>query len=130
MSRSDDNSLPFAQIVLDATGSRACTTVFILIILILFSNATRGNTISASRALLSFARDGMLPYPHLFTYVRLGEPVLGIVLSVVVALIVGLVQFGPAAAFNSLLGGSTIFLFISYGMSVSVSAAICEGMVG
>jgi amino acid transporter len=59
----------------------------------------------------------MLPYPHLFTYVRLGEPVWGIVLSVVVALIVGLVQFGPAAAFNSLLGGSTIFLFISYGMS-------------
>ncbi|OCF39128.1 hypothetical protein I317_07069 [Kwoniella heveanensis CBS 569] len=106
--------LPFAQICMDATGSKAATSIFILIILIVFSNATRGNTISASRCLMAFARDEMLPYKHLFMVVRLGEPVWGIVLSVFIALLVGLVQFGPAAAFNSLLGGSTIFFFISY----------------
>lgn len=97
---------------MDATNSRVATTIFLLIVLIVFSNATRGNTISASRALLAFGRDGMLPYGHLFTVCILGEPVWGIVLSMVVALLVGLVQFGPAAAFNSLLGGSTIFFFM------------------
>lgn len=100
---------------MDATGSKAAATVFVLIILIVFSNATRGNTISASRALLAFGRDGMLPYGHYFTVVKLGEPVWGTLLSVAVALLVGLVQFGPSSAFNSLLGGSTIFFFISYG---------------
>ncbi|WVR04219.1 hypothetical protein IAU60_001219 [Kwoniella sp. DSM 27419] len=107
-------TLPFAQICMDATGSKAATSIFILIILIVFSNATRGNCISASRTLMAFARDGMLPYGDLFMVVKLGEPVWGIVISVFVALLVGLVQFGPAAAFNSLLGGSTIFFFISY----------------
>ncbi|WVQ78062.1 hypothetical protein IAT38_000143 [Cryptococcus sp. DSM 104549] len=106
--------LPFAQICMDATGSKAATTIFILIILIVFSNATRGNCISASRTLMAFARDGMLPYGEVFMVVKWGEPVWGIVLSVVISLLVGLVQFGPAAAFNSLLGGSTIFFFVSY----------------
>ena len=101
---------------MDATGSKAATTIFLAIVLVVFSNATRGNTISASRALLAFGRDGMLPYGHLFTICVLGEPVWGIVLSVVVALLVGLVQFGPAAAFNSLLGGSTIALFMAYAL--------------
>jgi amino acid transporter len=105
-------SLPFAQLVMDATGSRAATTVFLLIILIVFSNATRGNTISASRALLAFGRDGMLPYGHHLTVCVLGEPVWGIILSIFVALLVGLVQFGPAAAFNSLTGSATIFFFM------------------
>ncbi|WVW79036.1 hypothetical protein I302_100999 [Kwoniella bestiolae CBS 10118] len=106
--------LPFAQICMDATNSRAATTIFILILLIVFSNATRGNTISAGRTLMAFARDGMLPYGHVFMTVKLGEPIYGIILSVIIALLVGLVQFGPAAAFNSLTGGSTIFFFISY----------------
>jgi amino acid transporter len=102
---------------MDATGSKAATTIFILIVLIVFSNATRGNCISASRCLLAFARDDMLPYGKYFTVVKFGEPVWGIVLSVAVSLVIGLVQFGPAAAFNSLLGGSTIFLFVSYSES-------------
>lgn len=120
-----NRSLPFAQICMDATGSKAATTVFILIVLVVFSNATRGNCISASRCLLAFGRDGMLPYGHYFTIVKLGEPVWGIVLSVVISLIVGLVQFGPAAAFNSLLGGSTIFFFVSYSRSTSISTFTC-----
>ncbi|WWC87420.1 uncharacterized protein L201_002309 [Kwoniella dendrophila CBS 6074] len=106
--------LPFAQICMDATNSKAATTIFILILLIVFSNATRGNTISAGRTLMAFARDGMLPYGSIFMTVKLGEPIYGIILSVIIALLVGLVQFGPAAAFNSLTGGSTIFFFISY----------------
>lgn len=100
--------------MLDATGSRAATTVFLGILLVIFSNAPRANCIGVSRILLAFGRDEMLPFSNWFTVVKLGEPIWGIVLSVVVALLVGLVQFGPAAAFNSLLGGATIFSFISY----------------
>ena len=107
-------SLGFSQIIMDTTGSKAATTVFLLILLIIFSNAPRANCIGVSRILLAFGRDEMIPYADWFTVVKLGEPIWGIVLSVVVALVVGLVQFGPAAAFNSLLGGSTIFSFISY----------------
>ena len=108
--------LPFTQLVMDATGSKAVTTLFLIIILIIFSNATRGNTISASRALLAFGRDDMLPYGHLFTVCVLGEPIWGITLSMVVALLVGLVQFGPAAAFKSLTGSATVFLFLAYAL--------------
>lgn len=56
----------------------------------------------------------MIPFHNWFTVVKLGEPIWGIVLSVVISLVLGLVQFGPAAAFNSLLGGATVFSFISY----------------
>jgi amino acid transporter len=58
----------------------------------------------------------MLPYGHFFTICKLGEPVWGIILSMIVALLVGLVQFGPAAAFNSLTGSATVFLFLAYAL--------------
>lgn len=109
-----DGRMPFAQVVMDATGSKACTTIFVLILLLVFANAPRANTIAASRTLLAFGRDGMLPYGHLFTVVKYGEPVYGVALSVILALLLGLVQFGPLAAFNSLLGGATLFSFLSY----------------
>lgn len=99
---------------MDATGSKAATTIMLLILLIIFSNAPRANCIGVSRILLSFGRDEMIPYHNWFTVVKLGEPIWGIVLSVVISLVLGLVQFGPAAAFNSLLGGATVFSFISY----------------
>lgn len=112
-----DRRLPFAQVAMNATGSTAASTILVMIILVIFCNAVRGSAMSASRTLLAFGRDGMLPYSEAFTYCFLGEPLWGTILTVTVSLLAGMVQFGPAAAFNSLLGSSTIMLFLSYGMS-------------
>lgn len=103
---------------MDATGSKAATTVMLFIVWLIFCNAVRGIAMTASRVLLAFGRDGMVPYGKAFTHLVCGEPVLGTVVTVVVALIVGLVQLGPEAAFNSLLGSAAITAFMAYGTSL------------
>lgn len=102
---------------MNATGSVVGSTILVLILLVVFTNAVRGSAMSASRTLLAFGRDNMLPYSEAFTYCVLGEPLWGTVLTIVVSLVVGLVQLGPTAAFNSLVGSSTVLLFLSYSES-------------
>lgn len=69
---------------------------------------------NAGRILLAFGRDGMIPFPQYWLYIRSGEPVFGILFTICVHLILGLVQLAPAAAFISLLGSSVIFTFTAY----------------
>lgn len=78
-------------------------------------NSARGISLTAARVLLSLGRDKVLPYSQWFQIVKLGEPVWGLALSLVVALLAGLVQLGSTAAFNSLLGSATIFYELTYG---------------
>lgn len=107
--------LPFAQIVMNATGSKAATTLFLIIPALLFMNSSRGVCACAARVLMSMGRDQILPHSHIFQIVKMGEPVIGLALSSAVALLLGLVQLGSTAAFNSLLGTSTIMFQITYG---------------
>jgi len=109
------HSLPFAQICLNATGSKAATTVFVLIPCLLLVNSVRGIVITASRVLMSLGRDNVLLYPELWTKTVHGEPALGLAVTIVVPLLCGLVQLGSASAFASLLGAATIAFELSYG---------------
>ena len=52
---------------MDATGSKAATTVMLFIVWLIFCNAVRGIAMTASRVLLAFGRDGMVPYGKAFT---------------------------------------------------------------
>jgi len=100
---------------MDATGSRAATTIFILIPSLLFVNSVRGIVITASRVLMSLGRDNVLPYPKVWGHTVRGEPVAGLAISIIVPLLCGLVQLGSASAFASLLGAATIVFELSYG---------------
>lgn len=110
-----NDSLPFAQICMDATGSQAATTIFLLIPVLLFVNSVRGIVITAARVLLSLGRDKVMPRAEMWTHTFRGEPIYGVVLSVLVPLLCGAVQLGPSSAFNSLLGGAVIVFELSYG---------------
>lgn len=107
--------LPFAQVVLDATGSKAATVIFLLIPAILFMNSSRGICACAARVMLSVSRDNVLPRSKSLQMMWRGEPIIGLVLSTAVALLLGLVQLGSTAAFSSLLGSSVILFQITYG---------------
>ncbi|KAK1925230.1 amino acid/polyamine transporter I [Papiliotrema laurentii] len=109
-------ALPFAQVVMDATGSKAATTLFVAIPAVLFMNSSRGISACASRVLLSMGRDNVLPFSKSFEIVKMGEPLVGLALSTVVAILLGLVQLGSTAAFNSLLGSATIMFQFTYVM--------------
>jgi choline transport protein len=112
-----DNRLPFAQICMDATGSQAATTIFLLIPILLYVNSVRGIVITAARVLLSLGRDKVMPKAEMWTHTWRGEPIYGVLLSVLVPLLCGAVQLGPSSAFNSLLGGAVIVFELSYGKS-------------
>ncbi|WWC93171.1 hypothetical protein V866_000004 [Kwoniella sp. B9012] len=106
--------LPFAQLCLDTTKSKAAATVFLLIPSILFMNSVRGITLTGSRVLMALGRDKVLPYTDLWCITFRGEPVYGLGLCVVVPLICGLIQLGSTSTFNSLTGAATIVFEISY----------------
>ncbi|WRT67526.1 uncharacterized protein IL334_004498 [Kwoniella shivajii] len=106
--------LPFAQVCLDATGSRVATTIFLVIPSVLFTNSVRGIVITASRVLMSLGRDNVLPYAKIWSLTLRGEPIYGLVVSTAVPLICGLVQLGSSSTFNSLLGAATIVFEVSY----------------
>jgi choline transport protein len=107
--------LPFAQICMDATGSKAATTIFILIPCLLFINSVRGIVITSSRVLMSLGRDNVLPYARVWEKTIHGEPIVGLGVSMVIPILCGLVQLGSASAFSSLLGAATIVFELSYG---------------
>jgi amino acid transporter len=111
----DEYRLPFAQLCLDSTGSAAATTIFLVIPSLLFMNSSRGICLTAARVLMSLGRDNVLPRSDLFQIVKLGEPIYGLCLSFMVALLCGLVQLGSTAAFSSLLGAATIMFQLTYG---------------
>lgn len=121
--------LAFTHIIHNATQSTTATTILVLVVLLMFLNTVRGIAMTAARVLLAFGRDGMLPYGHVFAYTCYGEPVVGTLLTVAVSLVAGLVQLGPAAAFHSLLGSSTILSFMCYGTYASSRSLAVGGDV-
>ena len=60
---------PYIQVFYNATGSRAGTTVMVVLIALLTLCNTVNNVASASRQLYAFARDGGLPYSSTLSYV-------------------------------------------------------------
>ena len=102
---------------MDATGSRPATTIFLLIPTCLLFYGSRGCQLTAARLMLALGRDRGLPRSKIFTRVRSGEPIWGLVVSTVVPLLAGMVQLGSSAAFNALLGTAVILLQVSYSKS-------------
>jgi amino acid transporter len=112
---------------MDATGSKAATTIFLLVPALLLCYGSRGCQLTAARLMLSLGRDEGLPWARSWTKIRSGEPIVGLVVSSVVPILAGMVQLGSTAAFNALLGTAVILLQTSYGEFCDVQSERFEG---
>ncbi|TGJ81469.1 hypothetical protein E0Z10_g7296 [Xylaria hypoxylon] len=106
--------MPITELIFQATGSRAATTVLTLVLAVCFVNGTNG--------LYAMARDKGVVYHDYFAHITPGldVPVRTIMLTFVFNVLFGLLYLGPSVAFGAYVSSTTIFLNVSYVFPVVV----------
>lgn len=114
---------PVPVIIKNAIGSSGGSFALLLPLLVLAFFCGIGCTTAASRCTWAFARDGAIPGSKLWKTVntKLDVPLNAMMLSMVVQLVLGLIYFGSAAAFNAFSGVGVICLTMSYACPILVS---------
>ncbi|OCK82032.1 amino acid permease [Lepidopterella palustris CBS 459.81] len=114
---------PVPTILKSAIGSAggAFGLLFPLLVLAIFCGI--GCTTAASRCTWAFARDGAIPGGNWWKKVntKLDVPLNAMMLSMAVQIILGVIYFGSAAAFNAFSGVGVICLTLSYAVPIVVS---------
>lgn len=107
---------PFMQIYLDATKSRAGTTVMSIMVILIAIAATIAGVISTSRTLWAFARDQATPFHETLSRVhpQLQIPLRAVAVVVVLQFLLGFIYLGNDTAFNAILSMAIIGLYLSY----------------
>ncbi|KXL41824.1 hypothetical protein M433DRAFT_153829 [Acidomyces richmondensis BFW] len=125
------SSQPIGLVFKAATGSTGGGFGLLFLILGILMFAGIGALTASSRCTYAFARDGGVPGSRLFgsTNKHLDIPLWGLILSAFVDVILGLIYFGSAAAFNSFTGVATICLSCAYGLPILVSVLRRRKMV-
>ena len=108
---------PIGLLFKTVTGSAGGGFGLLFLILGIWLFAGIGALTAASRCTYAFARDGAIPGSGLWKRIdkRFDIPLWGLVLSVAVNCLLGLIYFGSSAAFSSFTGVATICLCTSYG---------------
>ncbi|KAI0440433.1 amino acid permease-domain-containing protein [Xylaria telfairii] len=111
---------PYMQIYLDATHSRAGTTVMALTLVIIAITATIAGVTSTSRTLWAFARDKATPFGSYLSFVNAATqiPINAVVLVMALQALLGLIYLGNSTAFNAILSIAIIGLYLSYGLPI------------
>jgi len=114
---------PVPVILRDAVGSPGGAIGLLVPLLVLGLLCGIGCTTAASRATWAFSRDGAIPGYKLWKTVnpKLDVPLNAMMLSMVVQIVLGLIYFGAAAAFNAFSGVGVICLTLSYAAPIFVS---------
>ncbi|KAJ1332976.1 choline transport protein [Microdochium nivale] len=117
------NGQPIGLIFKTATGSAGGGFGLLFLVLGIWVFAGIGALTASSRCTYAFARDGAIPFSHLWSKVdkRFGLPLNALTLSAVIDCLLGLIYFGSTAAFSSFTGVATICLSTSYGLPILVS---------
>ncbi|RYP09169.1 hypothetical protein DL764_001440 [Monosporascus ibericus] len=112
---------PFMQIYLDATQSRAGTTVMSIMLIIVATAATVAGVASSSRTLWAFARDRATPFDSYLSAVNAKAqiPVRAVVVVTVLQILLGLIYLGNTTAFNAVLSMAIIGNYLSYGSPIA-----------
>lgn len=107
---------PFMQIFYDATGSKAGSSVLIAVMIIMDIAATIAFIATASRLVWAFARDRGLPGWRTVSKVqsKTAIPLLAVVITSLVACLIGLINIGSSAAFNDVISLGISSLYASY----------------
>ncbi|KAI1263704.1 amino acid transporter [Xylariaceae sp. FL1019] len=114
---------PVPTIIKSAVGSAGGAFGLLIPLLVLALICGIGCTTAASRSVYAFSRDGAVPGSKLWKVVnpKLDVPFNAMMLSMVVQLVLGLIYFGSAAAFNAFSGVGVITLTLAYGIPIAVS---------
>ncbi|KAK7408836.1 hypothetical protein QQX98_009022 [Neonectria punicea] len=116
---------PMPVILKSAVGSAggAFGLVFPLMVLAIICGI--GCTTATSRCVWAFSRDGAVPGSQIWMKVnkKLDVPVNAMMLSMAVQLLLGLLYFGSAAAFNAFSGVGVICLTVAYACPIAISLA-------
>ncbi|KAJ9641679.1 hypothetical protein H2204_002741 [Knufia peltigerae] len=119
----DPYAQPLPFILRSAIGNEGGAFALTVPIIVLAIFCGTACTTAASRCIWAFSRDGAMPGSGLWKRInpKLDVPFNAMMLSMSVQILLGLIYFGSAAAFNAFSGSGVIFLTISYVMPVIVS---------
>ncbi|KAI9166424.1 amino-acid permease [Paramyrothecium foliicola] len=114
---------PVPVIIKSAIGSSGGSFGLLVPLMVLALLCGIGCTTAASRATWAFARDGAIPGSGWWVKVnhKLDVPLNAMMLSMVVQIILGVIYFGSAAAFNAFSGVGVICLTASYAVPIAIS---------
>jgi amino acid transporter len=119
------NGQPVPTILKEAVGSSQGAIGLLLPIMVLALICGIGCTTAASRCTWAFARDGAIPGSRWWKTVNptLDVPLNAMMLSMVVQILLGLINFGSTAAFNAFSGVGVICLTSAYATPIAISLA-------
>ncbi|KAI0017029.1 choline transport protein [Xylariomycetidae sp. FL0641] len=112
--------MPIAELIFQSTGSRAGSTILVLMLSVCFINGTNGCITSSSRLLYAMARDKGIVYHNYFAHIHpsLDVPVRTVIFTFAFNVLFGLLYLGPTVAFSAYIASCTIFLNVSYAFPV------------
>ncbi|KAI4087694.1 MAG: hypothetical protein LQ339_008836 [Xanthoria mediterranea] len=107
---------PIIDITYSALGSKAGTSVLTAILLFMTAAGAISAMATSSRLIWALARDRGLPGWRLVTKLqaKTAIPTLAIIITSLVAILVGLINIGSATAFNAVISLSVSSLYASY----------------
>ncbi|KAL4753179.1 hypothetical protein BDW72DRAFT_210674 [Aspergillus terricola var. indicus] len=111
-----DSTLPSAELLHQATGSRAGTMFLIIWILIVYISCLPSQWVTSGRLAWAFARDNGTPFPRYFSAISptFQFPVRTTTAAYVFVLLYGLLYLASTTAFNSIITSAVLFLNITY----------------
>jgi choline transport protein len=114
--RVSTSTLPIIEVYYQATGSRAATNLFVIMLLFIIFVSFINVFASVSRLLWAFARDDGLPFSRVFAKVHptLKMPVNALCAVAVVLSLLALINIGSSTAFNAFISLPALALYISY----------------
>ncbi|KAL5047364.1 hypothetical protein BDW71DRAFT_196810 [Aspergillus fruticulosus] len=111
-----DSSLPSAELIYQATGSRTGTMFLISWILIVYISCLPSQWVTSGRIAWAFARDNGTPFPRYFNAISptFQFPVRTTTAAFIFVLLYGLLYLASTTAFNSIITSAVLFLNITY----------------
>ncbi|KAF2178955.1 putative GABA permease [Zopfia rhizophila CBS 207.26] len=107
---------PYMQVFYDVTGSKAGTTIMVLLPMISLTGSVIAEIATASRQLWAFARDGGVPFSRCIANVnmRWAIPLNAILISLTINILLPLINIGSSAAINAVFSLSGVSILSSY----------------
>ncbi|ERF75937.1 hypothetical protein EPUS_01303 [Endocarpon pusillum Z07020] len=113
---------PIIEVYYQATKSKAGTNVMMLMIIIVVLVSCFSILASVSRLTWAFAKDHGLPFADFFAYVHPGLkiPLRSLTLVTILSCLLHLISIGSTTAFTAILSLTTLALYISYLVPISL----------
>ncbi|KAL6241072.1 hypothetical protein RBB50_011975 [Rhinocladiella similis] len=112
---------PFIQVLYNATGSLAGTSVLTAIIIVMMAACAVSEVAAASRQVWAFARDGGLPGSSWLSRISPGWniPLPAVTITLLVSALISLINIGSTVALNAITSLGAIATLISYFLTIA-----------